>query len=144
MQRSWAHFRRGRDYYCLDGAEFDPDAAFAEYAAAVRTAPKAPWADTAMFLAANILWNERRDADGAIALWKRVVATYPDGYEVERSAYFIGLAYRGSNRPREAIHAFEQFFTKYPGSRFVASARREAEKLKEHDAPREGVREERN
>ena len=133
-QKSYAYFKRARNYYCLDGKEFDPDAAFKDYAAAVRVDQKAPWADIAMFLAANIQWNHKHNADAAIALWKRLIRTYPDSGEVERSAYFVGLAYKSSKRVSEAIDALQQFVTKHPGSRFAASAREEMAKLQDSDS----------
>ena len=65
-QKSYAHFKRARNYNNLRGETRDPDAALADYVAAVRAVPKAPWASTAMFLGANIEWNHKHNAEGAV------------------------------------------------------------------------------
>lgn len=121
-QRSWAYFKRARSYFSMETAERDLEAAYRDYAAAVRTWPQADWADDALFLAANIRWNSHQDANGAAALWQRLVSTYPESEEADRAAYFIGVAYHWGNQPEKAKRAFEEFQAAYPASRFFADA----------------------
>ena len=118
-QQSYAHFKRGRNYYSLEGKLFSPDAAFAEYASAVRSAPKADWSATAMFLAANITWNFRHDVDAAASLWHRVARNYPGTEEAERATYFVGVIYEASDRPLQAQKAYLEFIKNYSQSRFA-------------------------
>ncbi len=54
-QKSYAHFKRARNYFSFDGDEFKPEESLKDYVVAVRSAPKAEWASKAMLLAANIL-----------------------------------------------------------------------------------------
>ena len=61
-------FRRARNHYRSKGKDFDFEAAYTDYSAAIKAAPKAPWASQAMFLAANIQWNDKHDAEAAAAL----------------------------------------------------------------------------
>jgi len=130
-QKSYACFKRGRNYYSLgNGMSCNPDAALSDYVAAVREAPKVPWASKAMFLAANLEWNHKGKPDIAIATWKRLLREYPKSKEVDRSAYFIAVTYEWSNRPEKAIKAYEQFLEKFPDSYFVKSARRQMEAVK--------------
>ena len=131
-QLSYGYFKRGRSHYARDDGRFDPTAAFADYANSVRTSPKSPWADEAMFKAANILWNHRRDADGAIALWRRLIRATPTSDEASRAAYFVGVIYEWSERPNEAAAAYEYFLRAYPGSRFAPAAR-----LNKHELEKE-------
>ncbi|MBN2024188.1 MAG: tetratricopeptide repeat protein [Pirellulales bacterium] len=145
-QRSWAFFRRGRNYYCFEfesggqrrggvqdlGADdagnpralhFDPVASLNDYVASVKLAPQAEWADNAMFLAGNILWNHQRNADAAIAVWQRLLRVYPKSEEADRSAYFIGVAYQWSGDPVNAERAYEDFVKTRPSSAFASEAR---------------------
>ena len=128
-QKSYAHFKRGRNYYCLDGKDHNPDAAFTDYAASVRTAPKAPWADKAMFKAANIQWNHKHDAEAAALLWERLCRTYPESEEAIRSAYYVGIVYEWSNRPEEAVKAFKKLLDRWPDSPFTVTTRDHLTKL---------------
>ena len=128
-QKSWALFRRGRNYYCMDGEKFEPEAAFIDYKAAVNIAPTVPWAAEAMFLGANILWNCKRDGDAAIAEWRRMIRLYPTHRDTETAAYFIGVIYKWTNRPEEARKAFKEFLATWPDSRFTSAAKRELKEL---------------
>ncbi|MDZ7617411.1 MAG: hypothetical protein U1E05_10420, partial [Patescibacteria group bacterium] len=128
-QRSYAHFRRGRNYYCLDGEAFDPDAAFNDYAAAVRTAPKAPWARQCLLLAANISWNHRTDATNAIQLWERLVNGYPNSDEADRACYFIGVVHEIGGRPDAARKAYETILAKQAISPFTDAVRQRLRSL---------------
>ncbi|HET6247245.1 MAG TPA: tetratricopeptide repeat protein, partial [Tepidisphaeraceae bacterium] len=122
-QLSYAYFRRARNYYLIAGAAFNPDAAMADYVAAVAASPKAAWADSAMFLAGNIEWNDKHDAPAAIAVWRRLLKEYPKSKEADRSAFFIGLALSFSRHYPEAQKALNEYMTKYPESEFIDSAR---------------------
>ena len=108
-QKSYAYFKRGRSYYCLRGKARDPDAALADYVAAVRVAPKAPWASNAMFLAANIQWNHKHNADAAASVWNRLIHDYPNSEDVDVSTMFISMVYRCTNRPDEARKVLTDF-----------------------------------
>ncbi|MDW8036781.1 MAG: tetratricopeptide repeat protein, partial [Thermoguttaceae bacterium] len=116
-QRSWAYFRRGRNYYCLE--KQNPEEAYSNYLAAASGWPKADWADDAIFLAANIQWNHYQNADAAAALWRRLLQTYPDSNEAARAAYFIGVVYHWSGRLKEARQAYEEAMKKFPNSLFT-------------------------
>jgi len=128
-QRSYAYFRRGRNYYCLRGQDRNPDAALADYVATVKTAPKAPWADKAMFLGGNLLWNHKRDADSAIAVWRRLLKEYPASEEADRAAYYIGVAFHWSGRVQEARQAYEAMLRERPASRFNKLVKEQLAKL---------------
>ncbi|MDZ7617793.1 MAG: hypothetical protein U1E05_12360, partial [Patescibacteria group bacterium] len=128
-QRSYAFFRRGRNFYCLEGEGYDPEAALADYVAAAKTAPKAPWADKATFLGANLLWNFKHDASGAIAMWRLLLKTYPDSDEADRSAYFIGVVYELTGRAHDAETAFTEFLATRSGSRLAGAVREHLKEL---------------
>jgi tetratricopeptide (TPR) repeat protein len=122
-QRSWALFKRGRNRFCLDGAERDTAGANADYLAAASATPKTPWAYEGVFLAANIAFNMNHDVDRAVVQWRRLVREYPDCPEAARGAYYIGFAYEYAKRPKEARAAYEEFLTKYPDSPFASLVR---------------------
>jgi tetratricopeptide (TPR) repeat protein len=129
QQKGWAFFKRGRNYYCLEGDANNPTAAQADYLAAAAAFPKADWADNALFLAANIHWNHHQNADAAVVLWKRLIKSYPQSDEADRAAYFIGVAYQWSGRPQEARQAYEDSLRKFPGSRFNKLIKEQTAKL---------------
>jgi tetratricopeptide (TPR) repeat protein len=118
-QRSWALFRRGRNQFSLGPRERDAAAVVADYSAAVRLAPQAPWASRALFLSANLAFNINRDTDAAIVGWRQVLREYPQCGDADRSAYYIGVAYEVARRPREARAAYEDFLRRYPDSPFA-------------------------
>lgn len=123
-QKSYAYFRRGRNHYLIQGMEsFNPDAALKDYVTAVTIAPKAPWADKAMFLAANILWNHKHNLDAAVSVWRRLIREYPKSKDADRSAFFIGTAFFFSKQYPEAEKALGQYIAKYPDSQFLADAK---------------------
>jgi outer membrane protein assembly factor BamD (BamD/ComL family) len=122
-QKSYAHFKRARNCYRHDREFRDLNAAFAGYAASVRIAPDAPWADNAMFLAANIQWNYKHDPNAAIALWQRLCRTYPKSEEAHRAAYYIGVVYELTNKPVKAKETFNAFLKAFPDSPFVELVR---------------------
>ena len=128
-QRSYAHFKRARSYYSPHGAARDPDAALADYVAAVRAAPKAPWASTAMFLGANIEWNHKHNAEGALSIWNHLIRHYPQSKEADESTLFISVVYRWTNRPDEARNALTDFLARHPGSPLAEGARKQLTKL---------------
>ena len=128
-QKSYAYFKRGRSYYCLRGKARDPDAALADYVAAVRVAPKAPWASNAMFLAANIQWNHKHNADAAASVWNRLIHDYPNSEDVDVSTMFISMVYRCTNRPDEARKVLTDFLAKHSDSPMAESAREELDEL---------------
>ena len=122
-QKSYAHFRRAHNYYMTLGQAYSPDASLADYVSAVTTAPKAPWADSAMFLAGNIEWNDKHNADAAITVWRRLLREYPKSSEADRCAFFIGLAHFFSKQYPQARKALEEYLVNYPTSEFTESAR---------------------
>jgi len=129
-QKSYAHFRRARNHYLIAGSAFDPDASLTDYVAAVKTAPRAPWADKAMFLAGNVEWNNKHDLEAAVAIWRRLLKDYPKSNEADRCALFIGTAFFFSKKYPEAQRALEQFVADYPNSRFVADAKKLLDRCK--------------
>ncbi len=128
-QKSYAHFRRARNHYSLDGKDCNPEAALADYVATVHTAPKAPWASKAMFLAANIQWNHKHDGNSAITIWKRLVHEYPASEQADASTLFISVVYRWTNRPDEARKVLMEFLEKRPDSPLAEGARKQLTKL---------------
>jgi tetratricopeptide (TPR) repeat protein len=122
-QRSYAHFKRARNHFLIqDMTAFNPDAALADYVAAVRVAPKAPWADEAMFLAGNIEWNQKHDLSAAISVWQRLLKNYPHSSEAGRSAFFIGVSRYFSKQYAEAKKSLEKYVADYPDSEFIGDA----------------------
>jgi tetratricopeptide (TPR) repeat protein len=128
-QRSYALFKRGRNYYCLDGKSRDPDAAMLDYIAAAQTAPKAPWASRAMFMAANVQWNDKQNAEMAVSIWNRLIHEYPKSEDADGAALFVGLAYQASGRPAEAKVALNDFLRRRPDSHLAKSARMHLQEL---------------
>jgi TolA-binding protein len=123
-QKSYAHFRRARNYFLSLGRTYSPDASLADNVAAVAAAPKTPWAEEAMFLAGNIEWNQKHDLQAAVAVWHRLVHDYPGSKEADRCELYIGAAYFSSKQYVQAQQALESFLTLYPESEFVASGKR--------------------
>ena len=134
-QKSYAYFKRGRSYYGPRDKARDPDAALADYVAAVRAAPKAPWAAKAMFLAANIQWNHKHNADAAVSIWNRLIHNYPQSKEADASTLFIGVIYRWTNRSDEARKVLTDFLAKHSDSPLAGGARKQLAKL---DSPPHG------
>ncbi|MDZ7616629.1 MAG: tetratricopeptide repeat protein, partial [Patescibacteria group bacterium] len=122
-QKSYAHFRRGRNCYCLAGEARDTSAALSDYVASVQVAPRTDWADKAMFLAGNIYWNHNSDADTAVAVWRRFLHDYPDSKDGDRAAMYIGAIYLWSDRPEQAVKAFNEYLEQRPGARFTRTVR---------------------
>ena len=123
-QRSYALFRRGRNHFLMLRPDFDPDAALADYVAAINVAPKAPWAGQAMFFAGNIQWNHKHSAQAAISLWRRAIRDYPNSADADRCAFYVGLAYFHTAQYAEAQRAIEKCLADYPGSDFTNVAKR--------------------
>ena len=92
-QISYAYFRRARGHYLIAGSAADPDAALADYVAAVGASPKAEWADSAIFFAANIEWNYKHNLEAAVSDWSRLLREHPKSKEADRCALYIGAAY---------------------------------------------------
>ena len=134
-QRSYAHYKRARSCYCLHGKARKPDAALADYVVAVRAAPRAPWASTAMFLAANILWNHKHNPDAAVSIWNRLIRSYPGSKEADASTLFISVVYRWTNRADDARKVLTDFLAKHPESPLADGARKQLAKL---DSPPHG------
>ncbi len=122
-QRSYAHFRRGRNYFCVAQSPRNVDLAYGEFVQSSRLAPGAPWAAQAKFQAANILWNKKQDHEGAIAGWREVIRTYPDSPEAQSSTWFIGATYQEMGRLDDAKRVFEEFLYEYPTSRLLRGVR---------------------
>ncbi len=122
-QRSYAHFRRGRNYFRVAQSPRNVDLAYGEFVQSSRLAPGAPWGAQAKFQAANILWNKKQDHEGAIAGWREVIRTYPDSPEAQSSVWFIGATYQAMGRLEDAKRAFEEFLYEYPTSRGLRGVR---------------------
>jgi tetratricopeptide (TPR) repeat protein len=118
-QLSWAYYRRGRSWYCLDWDTRDSKQALQDYLNAHQVLKNAPWAYQCLFLAGNIQYNHMKDLAGAIELWKRVCKEYPQSPESHRCAYYIAVAYADKGDREEALRAFQQFLKDYPDSPFV-------------------------
>ncbi len=119
VQQSWAHYKRGRCWYCLPREQRDMTAALADYLAAQKLAPKAPWAYQCLFLAGNVRFNHERAVDQAIALWQQLLKEYPECPEAHRAAYYIGAALEFDKRVDDARKAYQVLTDKYPTSPFV-------------------------
>ncbi len=134
-QRSYAFYRRGRDYfrYLAEDRDRDGDceSAIRDYVAAVRAGPNAPWADRAMFLTGNLVWNHRSDADSAVLIWRNLIRTYPDSQEAHRSAYYIAVVYQWTDRQQQAHQAYRELIDQFPNSPFVKLARSCLEQMDE-------------
>jgi outer membrane protein assembly factor BamD (BamD/ComL family) len=107
----------------IAGSAFDPDAALADYVAAVASGTRAPWADSAMFLAGNIEWNDKQNAEAAMMVWHRLLREYPKSPLADRCAFFIGLALFFSKQYPQAQKALEGYLQDYPDSEFTESAK---------------------
>jgi outer membrane protein assembly factor BamD (BamD/ComL family) len=123
-QTSYAYFRRARGHYLIAGSASDPDAALADYVAAVGASPKAEWADSAIFFAANIEWNHKHNLGGAVSDWSRLLREHPKSKEADRCALYIGAAYFYSERYPEAQRALEGYLARYRNSEFVETGKR--------------------
>ena len=121
-QRSYAYYKRARNTYLLMADKFDADATIKDYSASVAAAPKADWADEALFYAGNIQWNHKQDADAAVLTWERLVREYPGSKEAPTSAFYIGVALLEEtvSRGRKALEAFLE---RYPDSVHTRTAR---------------------
>ncbi len=121
-QRSYAYFRRARNYYSLDSRgderKRNSDLALRDYLASQKTDPKTEWADNCLFKAANVYWNHSGNARKAIYLYRRLLKLYPDSDEAERSAYFIGVCYEWSGNYRDAKTAYLYSQKHFPASRY--------------------------
>ena len=120
-QRSYAYYKRARNTYLMMAKTFDANATVADYLAAVSAAPKAEWADEALFYAANVDWNHKQDVDAAVLVWQRLVREYPNSKEAPRSALYIGVALlektisRGAQGARGVPGALSGFATRSHG-----------------------------
>ena len=138
-QCSYAHFRRARNHYLiLDMALFNPDAALADYVAAVRAAPQAEWADKAMFYAGNIEWNKKNNPEAAISAWQLLIKNYPQSSEADRSAFFIGVTRYYTKQYAEAKKSLEKYAEDYPGSDFIDDARDLIDKCEKEISEQQG------
>ena len=113
-QRSWGQYRLGR---CLYGLK-RPLEAKAAYMKGIELWPKAPWADRALFYAANTVHNHERDVEGAIRLWKKLVATCPESRLAPNAQMHVGVAYLWAGRHDAARKAFEEFLAAYGDSEY--------------------------
>ena len=124
-QRSYVHFKRARNHYRLG----DSDAALEDYVAAVHCTPQAPWASEAMFLAGNIQWNIKHNADAAVSVWNRLIHDYPESREAGVSTMFISVVYRWTNRPDAAKKVLTGFLAKHPDSPLAEAAQKQLTKV---------------
>ena len=128
-QRSWAVLQRGRCRANLSSEDRNINAALADYQAAVTTDPNAEWAPDALFAAASMEWNFRKDSDRAIRLWQGLVRQYPENHLAAKSAYHIAMTFLWTNRPEEARNGFLAFIERYPDSMLAAAAKEQLKKL---------------
>ena len=118
-QKSFVQFHREQCRFRFQNPlERDAAAILKDYEAAVKAYPNADWSDDALFLAGNVEFNLNRHTDRAIALWRRVLAQHPGSEHVERSAYFIGVAYETDQKWDEARLAYDDARTRFPKSSF--------------------------
>ena len=118
-QKSFVQFHRAQCRFRFQNPlERDADTILKDYEAAVKAYPDADWSDDALFLAGNVEFNLNRNIDRAIKLWRRVLAQHPGSEHVERSAYFIGVAYETDQKWEEAKLAYDDARTRFPKSSF--------------------------
>ncbi len=122
-QKSYAFFKRARNYYRIDTKSSDERKQNAvlslkDYLTAQKIDPKSEWADNSLFFAANIYWNDFRNAGKAIPLYRKLLKTYPESEEADRSALFIGVCYQWSKHFSEAKTAYRYFQKQFPDTRF--------------------------
>jgi TolA-binding protein len=78
-----------------------------------------------MFLAANIQWNHKHDANSAVAVWNRLVREYPASEEADASTLFISVVYRWTNQPDAARKVLTDFLATHPDSPLAEGARKQ-------------------
>ena len=125
-QSSYMYYLRGRCYNGIPDRK-QRSRAPADFLAAQKADPKAPWADTCLFLAANARWNHEHDAKAAIALWRRLMKEYPQSREWDRSAYYVGVIHQQEKRYADAKAAYETLLKEKPKTSFAKLTK---EKLK--------------
>lgn len=128
FQKSYIYYLRGRSDSGIRDLK-EKRRAPADFLAAQKLDPKAPWADRCLFLAANAYWNHQHDAQRAIALWQRLMKEYPESKEYDRSAYYIGVIYRQEKRFEEARRALEQLLKDKPKSPFAKLVKEDLKKI---------------
>ncbi len=128
-QKSYALYKRGRNYYLRDSETSDDSKqntflSLKDYLASQKIEPKSEWADNCLFLTANIYWNhrdlnnKRTGANKAVFLWKKIIQRYADGDVAEQAILHIGVAYHWSNRFGDAKIAYQLALKDFPQSRF--------------------------
>ena len=80
--------------------------------------PRAPWASTAMFLAANILWNDKHNPDAAVSIRNCLIRDLSRSKEADASTLFISVVYGWTNRPDDARKVLTDFLAKHPDTRW--------------------------
>lgn len=141
-QRSWALFLRGRSRANIrdDENEKMMKMALVDYQAAAEADPKAPWAASALYLAASTEWNFHKSADRAIILWQNLIQQYPESNLAARSVYQIAMTYQWTGRSGKAQEWFEKFIERYPDSTLTAAAQSQLKKLETAASTQEKVR----
>ena len=82
-----------------------------------------------MFLGANIEWNHKHNAEGAVSIWNRLLRQYPESKEADASTLFISVVYRWTNRPDEARKVLTEFLARHADSPLAEGARKQLAKL---------------
>lgn len=101
----------------------DYDAALFNYHEFIRLSQDAVSLYEVQKRVANILYEQNRDPDKAIAAYKKLISFNPESLEVDQFQLRIGQSYFRQNNFDQARIEFQQLIEKYPKSALVAKAR---------------------
>lgn len=123
IQRSWAVFKRGRCHYMLGWDGEGVALALEDYLTSYKLARESAWASKCLFLAGNIVFNNQKDEDEAVRLWRKVIHEFPDSRDCIRAEYYIGVAYEWQNRLEDAKLAYHTLLKNHPNSPYASIVR---------------------
>ncbi len=99
----------------------DSIAARKDFALFVSNNIASPWADDALFMTGLLDYRAGND-EGAIAVMRRLLETYPDSRLHPRAYYTIGDAYYRMQKFDEALAAYSIVTERYPESTYMKDA----------------------
>ena len=83
-----------------------------------------PWADDALLRAGVICYMNLDQPEEALKHYRRIVRRFPRRNEADHAAYYIGLVYEWTGRPKKARASYNSFLKRYPGSIYVGGVKR--------------------
>lgn len=111
-QKSWAHFQKAQTVYkkpaCLESR--------ADYLAARRECPHAPWAPKALFYAGTITNNFEQDLRKANVYFRQVLEHYPKSKSAIRCGFYVGVSHQQNGEWVKAATAYRRFLKMFPDS----------------------------